>query len=139
MSEAKHTSGQWFVSTGTHEKLGQALAVSTKEGDEVDVICVVDQLPGSEESTANARRIVDCVNACEGIEDPKNVVPQLLRANERVLELEPLRIQRDELLEALQFIASESMSMHVSYTYMIEKLQDIASAAIAKATRENNG
>ena len=139
MSEARRTSGPWFVSTGTHEKLGQALAVSTKEGDEVDVICIVDQLPGSEESTANAHRIVDCVNACEGIEDPKNVVPQLLRANERVLELEPLRIQRDELLEALRFIAGESMSMYSSYSYMLEKLQDIAGAAIAKATGENSG
>jgi hypothetical protein len=135
MSEAKHTPGPWFVSMGTHEKLGQALAVSTKEGDEVDAICIVDQLPGSEESTANAHRIVDCVNACEGIEDPKNVVPQLLRANERVLELEPLRIQRDELLEALQQFVLEFEGCYADGEPAMIK----ARTAIAKATGENNG
>jgi hypothetical protein len=54
-------------------------------------------------------------------------------------ELRRLHSVNAELLEALKFIAGESMSMHVSYTYMIEKLQDIASAAIAKATGANNG
>jgi hypothetical protein len=41
---------------------------------------------------ANARRLVACWNACEGIEDPENVIPQLRRANDLVQQLEPLRI-----------------------------------------------
>jgi hypothetical protein len=39
-----------------------------------------------------------------------------------------------EMLEALEFIAGQGMSMYGSYAYMIEKLQDTARAAIAKAT-----
>lgn len=32
-------------------------------------------------------RIIDCVNACAGISDPKNVVPMLLRGNETLLTI----------------------------------------------------
>jgi hypothetical protein len=39
-----------------------------------------------------------------------------------------------DLLEALEFIAKQSMSMYGSYAYMIEKLQDTARNAISKAT-----
>jgi hypothetical protein len=56
---------------------------------------------GTDDDEANARRLVACWNACEGIEDPENVIPQLRRANDLVQQLEPLRIQRDELLAAL--------------------------------------
>jgi hypothetical protein len=57
MSAAKHTPGPWFVSTATHLTLGAILAVSAKEGDGVDAVCIVDLLPGDEESKANARLI----------------------------------------------------------------------------------
>jgi hypothetical protein len=49
-------------------------------------------------------------------------------ANARLIAAAP------DLLEALEFIAKQSMSMYGSYAYMIEKLQDTARAAIAKAT-----
>ena len=32
------------------------------------------------ENQANARRIVECVNACAGIEDPETVIPQLIES-----------------------------------------------------------
>jgi len=54
---AKHTPGSWFVSTATHPTLGAILAVSAKEGDGVDAVCIVDLLPCDEESKANARLI----------------------------------------------------------------------------------
>lgn len=78
---------------------------------------------------ANARRLVACWNACEGIEDPENVIPQLRRANDLVQQLEPLRIQRDELLAALRDIE----------TFMGADFDDLpmgkqAREAIAKAT-----
>ena len=57
MSAAQHTPGPWFVSTATHLTLGAILAVSAKEGDGVDAVCIVDLLPGDEESKANARLI----------------------------------------------------------------------------------
>jgi hypothetical protein len=82
----------------------------------------------AQETRANARRIVACVNACEGIEDPENVVPQLRRANDRALQSEPLRLQRDELLKALKALTSATGA--VAYGAALHD----ARAAIAKAT-----
>lgn len=50
---------------------------------------------------ANAERIVACVNACEGIADPANVIPSLLRGNERIPALEAARAERDVFLNLL--------------------------------------
>jgi hypothetical protein len=136
MSEAKHTPGPWPIEyNNADERSG---------GQWFEVGPAKVWFPYSARSAiearaeADANRIADCVYACEGIEDPKNVVPQLLRANERVLELEPLRIQRDELLTALRraalalaFAAETSPAMQDDY--------NAVSAAIAKATEASNG
>ena len=57
-------------------------------------------------------------------------VPEKDLPNARLIAAAP------DLLEALEFIAKQSMSMYGSYAYMIEKLQDTARAAIAKATNQ---
>jgi hypothetical protein len=113
MKEAKHTPAPWQIlpeecdrpyirirgiALGTRYKIANVL---TPNHDGVHP-------REAQETRANARRIVACVNACEGIEDPENVVPQLRRANDRVLQLEPLRLQRDELLQALKALTSAS-------------------------------
>jgi hypothetical protein len=75
------------------------------------------------------KRMAACWNACDQIQDPENVIPQLLKANELILELEPLRIQCDELLEALILCKIE-----LEY-WMPDHGQDIAAQkAISKAT-----
>ncbi len=72
MITAQHTPGPWFVSTATHLTLGAILAVSAKEGDGVDAVCIVDLLPGDEESKANAHLIaaapdlLEALKLCEG-------------------------------------------------------------------------
>jgi hypothetical protein len=83
-------------------------------------------------SEANARRLVACWNACEGIEDPENVIPQLRRANDLVQQLEPLRIQRDELLAALRIAKTALVQWHVPENRYAAL--DVINAAIAKAT-----
>jgi hypothetical protein len=88
-------------------------------------------------SQANARRLVACWNACEGIEDPENVIPQLRRANDLVQQLEPLRIQRDELLEALRIAKTALVQWHVPGNRYAAL--DVINAAIAKVTGQEGG
>lgn len=73
----------------------------------------------------NARRLVACWNACEGIADPENVIPRLLAANEKIPALEAMRAQHDDLLEALQTMLKHPGTITA---------QLVAQAAIAKAT-----
>jgi len=113
MSEAKHTPGRLTLVDiyADHE-------IRTKDG---LLLAVLDA-----RQRANAKRLIACWNALEGIADPENMVPRLLRANEQVLELEPLRIQRDELLAALALLVD---------TYgQNTPMWDQARAAIAEAT-----
>ena len=66
--ETKHTPGPWsvgyFCDIRANDGYHSLATVSSHYG-----------LPGG----ANARRIVECVNACEGLADP-SVVPELLEA-----------------------------------------------------------
>ena len=55
---------------------------------------------GKDPWEANARRIVDCVNACEGIADP-SVVPDLLAALEGLCE----RVSAEKIEQASALIA----------------------------------
>lgn len=77
MSETRHTPEPWLV-----EACGTRISHFFAAGDGSYLIPVADLLGEARES--NAKRIVACVNACEGIDDPAN-----------------LRRQRDELLAAL--------------------------------------
>lgn len=64
---SKHTPGPWHVCTATHPDLGPIRAVATQEGDGVDCVCIVDQLPGCDESTANALLIAAAPDLLEAL------------------------------------------------------------------------
>lgn len=50
-----------------------------------------------------AERIVACVNACEGIEDPATYIAEAIEQEVTLkIEIRKLRAQRDEMLEALK-------------------------------------
>ena len=102
--ETKHTPGPWsvgyFCDIRANDGYHSLATVSSHYG-----------LPGG----ANARRIVECVNACEGLADP-SVVPELLALMQDVLPiLESMDHQREEGDEPMPLI-------------------DQVRAAIAKAT-----
>ena len=85
---SKHTPEPWKyekeLSAGCDEWL-----ISMDAGDRGRGICIAETRPGSAAGgEANARRIVTCVNACAGMDDPAAEIAELKR-------------QRDELLAAL--------------------------------------
>ena len=59
----------------------------------------------------DARRLVACWNACEGMEDPETEVAALRKDSEYLMASERLRAQviaqRDELLEALKLVLDD--------------------------------
>lgn len=76
---SKHTPGPWGIEEGINclyvgpvvERYGRERVVTP-----VADCNFVDEL-GEKETLANAARIVACVNACEGIEDPANLRTQM--------------------------------------------------------------
>jgi hypothetical protein len=91
---------------------------------------------------SNARRIVACVNACAGMEDPAAEIARLQAENDeldeqctkRILEIYKLRAERDELESALStcigWIATFSTGPNINSV-----LQE-ARAALAKVKGE---
>jgi len=91
------------------------------------------------ETEANARRIVACVNACEGI-----ATDQLEAYAEKVGKLLSRANMHDELLEALEDLArlAEAAMLRANYDggeYDIEGELAAARAAIRKARGESHG
>ena len=82
--KTKHTPGPWRSSIWGGSEFQRGCVETLAEP--VKVVCDIAKFPYAEmtEQDANARRIVACVNACEGIDDPAD-----------------LRQQRDDLLVAL--------------------------------------
>lgn len=82
-TKAAHTPGKWYLS-------GRNLRsrITTKDGNVRDTsIGVLDhdsRLLGHQYADLN--RIVNCVNACEGIPDPQTAIPALLEACESVVD-----------------------------------------------------
>lgn len=75
MSEQKHTPGPWRILNEWSPE-----TVGTEDGATVANTCFGRSWQGK----ANAARIVECVNACEGLADP-SAVPDLLAACENLL------------------------------------------------------
>lgn len=89
---SKHTPEPWFDDRATHDQPYQNIKIL---GDENRGICWlwIDDAPVDDwnaEQRANAKRIVTCVNACAGMEDPAEEIAELKR-------------QRDELLAVLNY------------------------------------
>lgn len=100
--------------------------------------------PFNSEQLENARRIVACVNACEGISteqlDSWLCMSRPIRKSLEELKAEADREgkQRDELLAALQRIAAgQEMSGVFTFADVVLRYQEIARAAIARATGES--
>lgn len=75
MSKAKHTPGHWKVSSIDATNV----IAQTDDGDRrfvAECKSTLDRV-GPEEARENAARIVACVNACEGIEDPSGIANAL--------------------------------------------------------------
>lgn len=89
---------------------------------------------GNETARANAARIVSCVNALEGVEDPKKWREIQI---ERIKENVELLQQRDELLKALESVVKVGKGTAPSVGYM-EELIIKAENAIAKAIGGNH-
>ena len=123
----KHTPGPWKAS---FTKLSEVQAENGA------LIARCNKLNSLTNLQANARRIVACVNACEGISTEN------LEQNRPVLwvvqQYNAAIKQRDELLEALHQIAAirkKAKKEHCDNVFNAEAEQ-IAKAAIAKATGE---
>lgn len=124
----KHTQGKWVA-----KKLNADGFIILNEGFEIftpeyDVVANIHQgAPIRKE--ADAQRIVDCVNACEGISNPKDVIKYLINTGNS--KIEAIKNQRDELLEACKLVAkSIDMDKRITteaYSKTVE--------AIAKAER----
>ena len=92
---SKHTPEPWLDDRATHDDPYQNIKIL---GDENRGICWlwIDDAPVDDwnaEQRANAARIIDCVNACAGMEDPAAEIAELKR-------------QRDELLAVLHDAAT---------------------------------
>jgi hypothetical protein len=94
----KHTPGPWKISTvrdgdgttnvyvGTDYPPGRlcdgSRSIATMTGSAYTKPGEFHQPQALPTNTANAARIVACVNACEGIADPATTIPELLRGLE---------------------------------------------------------
>jgi hypothetical protein len=136
VSETKHTPGPWTTDEADHDAPYQNIKIQASNR----TICTVwiDDAPVRDfntEQQANARRIVACVNACEGLDTGllKNIttlgdtLASRFRMRDKVER--DLQAQRDELLTALQLILSADYR-----GYGIDYIKGCANAAISKAT-----
>lgn len=110
MNEQKHTPGPWRVHVSNGIETGEIMGQTHGTESVCDTGLAFwsnptrcrDAVIGyamSARCKANARRIVACVNACEGIEKPEN-----LRANidELARRFKTAKAQRDELIRCTQ-------------------------------------
>ena len=85
----KHTSGKWEVEQGrTTVNIKHATGCFSVGG------------KNNVRSQANAQRIVDCVNACEGIEKPEECKASETTLGTYELDYKEIKTQRETLLEA---------------------------------------
>ncbi len=134
---AKHTPAPWVVNTAGSAKKGEPFRITeiyvyapnTQDDTAIcaDVIDPVTQAP----SEANARRIVACVNACEGIPTAR-----LEAGSADVLAYSmELHKQRDELLEALKNLVGLA-KLGAAPLHNYKAAIQVADDAIAKARSE---
>lgn len=110
---SQHTPGPWEVLVQPPNMYDTLPTYVVRAGVRRDIAVMEDyffseDLPVEAEAEANARRIVACVNACEGIADP-SVVRELLAALEGFLHADP-DVFADELAAARAAIARANAS-----------------------------
>lgn len=113
---AQHTQGRLTVAgptiQGGEDACGVPLALAHMLNPYAGAAGAADRVE------ANARRLVACWNACEGMEDPEAEVSALRKDSEYLMASERLRAkaieQRDELLAALEDAVSVCRSISIS-------------------------
>ena len=93
---SKHTPEPWVI--GFPPPNGEQ-AIGDKSG----LMTAIATSGYGVDTKANANRIVSCVNACAGMEDP-------------ALEIAELRKQRDELLGMIKAVTSHSVMVDINGT-----------------------
>ena len=111
---SKHTQEPWFHHKPAGSQHTSGGYINNSASRNIDAICHVY---GGDTGLANAARIVTCVNACAGMEDP-------------AAEIDELKRQRDELLAALRSSVETIEWMH--------GCSSPASDEVEEATREGN-
>lgn len=100
---SKHTKEPWVQGDCSRNMIyawkGQVL-VFTDDGYRIIVSCNQNY---PEEAEANARRIVACVNACAGMDDPEKEVATLkVHRDELLAERDKLLFHESQLVESLK-------------------------------------
>lgn len=132
MSEQKHTPGPWHVG----RKVGNM--IYARDGLDVIAECdsSIDDVPRSV-GEANARRIVACVNACEGIstadlESGAVKAREILAAHYKKQRDELIK-ERDSLSESLRLVAEQADKWRVE-THVFMQQRDELMAALDNVT-----
>ncbi len=94
--EAKYTQGQWFYTTEGKNALG----LVEQDGTNIMHMATLDNSTAASCMEANARRIVACVNACEGIPTEALECQSKRKISESWVK------QRDAMLDALRMAES---------------------------------
>lgn len=89
-----HTRGPWMVECGPALEKGEQrkLYLRSEQGRKPIAVVVIDSHPDG----VNAARIVACVNACEGMDDPAVYIETVRRDRQEFMA------ERDEALDALE-------------------------------------
>lgn len=152
---AAHTPGPWSCSEWdtTGPSAAAAFVGEAEMNDYGHAHCRVAQAQGAGqnavavavgdsqiEADANAARIVACVNACEGLDDPARSITEMrMVADEAYVgiahDLESLRAQRDELAAALDEYVRVVQEVGCTEEWRKARLEQMAErdrAALAK-------
>lgn len=147
----EHTPGPWYLADSPHSALDELgyQAISSSRWGALAEVCVAGGEGFEREGEANARRIVACVNACEGIStasleygDTKEWIKeeihmrgefvQLQEVNDLVIaERDRLREEKRELVETLSMMCEEYAKLPHSLGYSFTHLPKI-DALLAK-------
>lgn len=136
----KHTSGTWYLQEYTDEYTN---IIRCNNRTNENLFIAYTPQNGGAQARANAQRVVDCVNAMDGIDDPQ----KLRQAWDICKELEldqaqKYKEQRDELLEVIKK-AEQSMRQNRCCGYRIshdgQPAHEIGSAfqAVLKAIKNS--
>lgn len=129
----QHTPGVLGTDCHEHDEPYQniSLVIGTRT---VATICI-DDAPVHDfnaEQQANARRLVACWNACDGV--PTDALEQIEGFGKAALPYHLLKAQRDEMLEALQKLAQHA-GPHVTSGTLLAQAFTEACTTLAKATK----
>lgn len=120
MSESKHTPGPWYVS-------GQTILQDSERYSQIATLLRMTfkakpngEYHPCEEMEANAARIVACVNACEGIDDPAQFVQNMRSDNRDLLHrLGNAEVENEALraeIEALKAFNESKLMEHPNFS-----------------------